>query len=209
MNLEEILKQVQVQLEISSDEIDWEDDEIKAKITLVNSAILTWATAKNTCWEELFEKVELGRIKAGENEFDLPKTVRSVCDVWTDGYNFMEIRNIRDALKIGRGVYIAGNAKRGRTLNFAENINTNSDLVGKNIYAMCMNQPTLLKKPQDRPEMSDPTFIVDYVCASIATDDDASKYSVFSANYINKLNQMIEQNNDDLYDNGIDVTIGE
>ena len=78
MNLEEILQQINVQLGNGAGEIDWEDDETLARITLANSGILTWATAQNTPWTELQKDISLGEIQVGENEFELPKEIRKI-----------------------------------------------------------------------------------------------------------------------------------
>lgn len=212
MTLQEILEQIQVQLEISNDEIDWEDDETKAKITLVNSAILTWATAQNTVWEELLNVEELGKISAGRNEFSLPRKVRFVEDFWAGNYQNIPIYNAQKAITRRSGAYIQGNSKKGRMIVLAGEIPAGSPMIGESVSALCLFQPTLLKNPEDRPEMSDPTFIVDFVCAAIATDDDQSKYPVFSTNYATKLTQMIQRNEDKMYESMLDssdLVIGE
>lgn len=183
MTLEDILKEVQVKLEISADEIDWDDDETKARVTLANSAIISWATAKNTPWLELQRLFETDEIEAGnENEFRLPKDLRNIEQMrWSDGGS-EAIKRIGEALATG-GCYIEGNARIGRKLKLADSLAVDNPKIGQTLKLVYTAYPKLLKNPEDIPEMTDPSFIVDYVCASVATDDDPSKYSVFSTSY--------------------------
>lgn len=214
MNLKEILQQIQVQLGNGADEIDWEDDETLARITLANSGILTWATAQNTSWAELQKNIYLGEIQTGKNEFELPKEIHKIEKIFIhDKIKFeFEITTLSRAMRDGRGFYIEGNAKTGRKLKLAQIITSDDILAGKNISIVGIKAPDPLKNADDVPEMSDPTFIVDYVCAMVSTDDDLNKYTIFSTNYAQKLNDMVALSNS--YDNydlmeDCDLVIGE
>lgn len=208
MTLEEILRKVQAELEISSDEIDWGDDETLARIDLCNLGIMYWAKVNNNRWNELANIEELDALVVGENELDLPRDLAIL-----NGLKVGEMENIVNsaskAFYDGKGWYIKGNEKKGRALTLVEKLSSEDARVGKMATILYYKKPFLLSKPEDKPEMSDPSFLVDYVVSMIATDDDPNKYSVFSEKMMDKLNAMLDLNNNfnDSEKNGLDIVI--
>lgn len=214
MNLEEILEQVQVQLGNGADPIDWEDDEIVAQIRMANLAILNWAVANNTAWRELQVDKTLGEVEAGENTWKVPANVRKIEKVYLGNgairaqkpYSVLQAQNAKG------GFYLEGNAKKGRKLKLIQEIAQDNPIIGEEVAIVGVKSPDLLKNPEDMPELADPTYIVDYICAMVSTDDDLNKYSIFSTNYAQKLDAMIAENNQDQEDNYLndsDWMIGE
>lgn len=196
MTLQEILTQVQIKLEASADEIDFQDDETIAKIGLANEAIKIWSKAKGTEWNELFATESLGRMRAGDNEFDLPTGINKVVGVMVGEWGELSIAHPIQALKTKSFTgYIEGNPQSGQILKINHKLAGDDQRVNQEIMLWYIKQPTLLEEADDEPEMSDPGFIVDYVCAELVLEDNPGLYSKFSAEYIRKLNDMIEANN--------------
>lgn len=214
MNLENILKRIQAKLDISYDDIEWDDDETLARIELANNAIETWAKADNVKWSELFTIFSTPNIEVGENEFTLEDFAGLESVNFPNG-SLLEIKNIRNAKSAGDYGFIEGNASSGYKLIIGKSITENDSLFNKSLRVSYYRTPQPLEKPEDIPEMSDPSFIVDYVCAAVASDDDMNKFSIFSTDYVNKLSNMINKNyqistgeNDDVYTEN-DLIIGE
>lgn len=196
MTLQEILMQVQIKLEASADEIDFQDDETIAKIGLVNEAIRIWAKAKGVEWNELFAAESLGRMKAGVNEFDLPAGINKVVGAMIGEWGELPLSHPRRVLKTQDFAgYIEGNPQSGRVLKINRQLAADDQRVNQEVMLWYVKQPSLLEEAEDEPEMTDPSFIVDYVCAELVLEDNPGLYSKFSAEYTRKLNDMIEANN--------------
>lgn len=194
MNLEEILMNVQAQFDISADEIDWSDDETIARKKLANIAIQTWQKADNTMWNELFTIQTTEPLKEGANEFELPNYDQFDSVVIEQDNSALEVRNIRNTKNPGIYGFIEGNSSDGYKLKIGKSISKEDNLFGKNLRICYYKKPKLLEDKSDIPEMSDPSYIVDYVCAAVASDDDMNKFSIFSTNHVNKLSVMIAKN---------------
>lgn len=195
MTLQEILMQVQIKLEASADPFDFDDDEIVAKIELVNEAIKIWSKAKGTEWNELFIAQSVGKMQADSNKFELPPNINKVVGVMIGEWGELPLSHPRLALKTPDFIgYIEG-AQSGKVLKINHKLTDDDQRINQEVMLWYIKQPNLLKNAKDEPEMSDPSFIVDYVCAEIVLEDNPGLYSKFSAEYTRKLNDMIEANN--------------
>ncbi len=206
MNLETILKNIHAQLEIAPLEIDLEDDETIARISLANIAIDTWAKVNNTRWNELYTTELTDSITEGDNTFKLDDKFRMLDSVvLASSGRKLEVKNARKTTKPGDYVYIEGNPRTGYELKFGKEITETDTLLNQKLRIGYYKNPTFLVNLDDVPEMLDPSFIVDYVAAAVSSDDDPNKYAIFSTSYSNKLINMVDSN--DQIADGEDSTV--
>ncbi|NCB95592.1 MAG: hypothetical protein EOM35_03875 [Negativicutes bacterium] len=196
MNLEQILQNVESQLDIATGNIKWDDDETLARINLANTAIRTWASSNSTRWNELYTIVETVPLEVGANEFEVADDFMLLdAVVIASSGRELEIRDLRNSHRPGDYVTLSGNSLVGHKLRYGKELKPGDNMVGEKLKLCYYRAAKELHNPADKPEMSDSSFIVDYVSAAVSSDDDQSKFSIFASNYTQKLKDMITKNN--------------
>jgi hypothetical protein len=196
MNLEQILQNVESQLDIATGNIKWDDDETLARINLANTAIRTWASSNSTRWNELYTVVETVPLEVGANEFEVADDFMLLdAVVMASSGRELEIRDLRNSHRPSNYVTLSGNRLTGYKLKYGRELEAGDNMVGEKLKLYYYRAAKELNNPADIPEMSDPSFIVDYVSAAVSSDDDQSKFSIFASAYTQKLKDMIVKNN--------------
>lgn len=196
MDLDDILMQIQVTLDYTSDLIDYNDDDVKSRIALINAGIERWASDNMTEWNELTTNITTENITANAGQtFALDDDFNGLLDgVYDKDGNAIKVEKLRNAVYTGRYVYVSGNKADGYILNLGWTPKEEDKLVGTQLHIVYTRSPALVRKAKDIPEMARPMYLVYYVCAAIALDDDMSKYSVFENEKLLALANMREIN---------------
>ncbi len=190
--LKDILLDIQVNVDMTTE--DWDDEDTIGRIRLVNEAIRRWGRENVTRWEELFDTVELGEVGEDTTSFPLPDNYKLLEAVLNEEGELLSIKKSSKSGKSGRYFYVTGNAKDGHKLNLGWKPESDDKLFGAKIRAKIYTAPTLLKDPDDVPQMSEPDYIVNWVSAEVLMDDDMNKFSIFSGKADNDLANMREVN---------------
>ena len=188
--LEDILKEVQANVDRSTDPIDWSDEDTLVRIELVNRAIRSWGLDNVTRWDELTDNYVLGTVQEGTTSFSLNDDHQYLEAVVDGSGSTIEVKTIREAIKPGRYVYVSGNKADGFELNLGWTPTSEDALIGKEIRAIGYREPVELGKPTDIPEMRDPGFITAYVSSELMIDDDTAQFSKYAADAATKLANM-------------------
>ena len=193
MTLEDILMGVQVNIDQSNDPIDWDDDDTKVRINLINRGIRTWAADNVTRWQELYQTEEIGTITQNSTEFSLPDDFVLLEAVWLDG-DRVEVREPQYAKDNGLYVFVTGNKIDGYNLNLGWKVDEKDAQLGKNIKVLYYREPVQLVKHKDVPEMSDPNYLIAYASAEAMVSDDLNIYTKFTSDAQVLLANMRERN---------------
>jgi hypothetical protein len=186
--------EVQANVDRSSDDIEWDDEDTLIRVQLVNRGIRTWAKDNGTEWVELASPHQDFTIQTGTTSFGLDDEFEFLDGVFdSQGYS-LEVKGARQATRPGQYFYLTGNKSDGYQLNLGWTPNDKDNLVGTTIRVLSYREPVELKRPTDIPEMSDPGYLVAYVTAELMIDDDTTQYTKYSNDAAIRLANMRQLN---------------
>ena len=192
MTLEEILKKIHRMYENNTDYPSSGDEDYTLRLGLVNDAIQEWADTENVKWATLF-KTETGTTSG--STISCPSNLVSVSSLLKIGNNYYIWKKVDEAM-----VLIKNNPSAkifwitGSPGNYVININP-IPTEGETYTYYYYKTPNSLSSASDIPEMTKPMFIVYWVLARLyEADGDNNKLSFYEQKAVDKLNEMIVEN---------------
>jgi hypothetical protein len=157
------------------------DAEYKIAMVLANNAIRKWDRADGTEWPELWETALVDgtgdtTTSSSTTEYAAPTNMRKPPAYVSLGSNRLPVVNAADAGNFsGTGYcYFTGSANTGYVLH----LNTNLD--GVAIDYIYLKVPRLITKGTDKPDMSDPNFMIqDMLAARFANERNGFAYKIY------------------------------
>jgi hypothetical protein len=178
-----------------------DDDEYIIAMQLANNAIRRWANYDNTYWKELFalsnDSFSDGTVTtvAGTTTYDAPSDMKEA-----GGYVKVigGTGNMQMGLPLidpqegqfkgdqGRYAFFTGDPNNG----FVLNLNQAPTASGETLQYMYYRLPDLITQGSDRPQMSNPAFMVDFMLANRFRASRNPYYSTAKRDAENALGQM-------------------
>lgn len=181
------------------------DDEYIIGMRLANSAIRRWASYDDTFWQNLYTTSILNSTggvvttTSGVSTYACPTAMQQpggyVKLLSLDGttqshipvYSSQEVQFMNDSAKFA---YFTGNPNSGFTLT----LNSAPDQTGLSILYVYYKKPTLITTGTDKPDMSNPDFIVNHMLANRFRASRNPYYGTAKRDAENMLAQMKMEN---------------
>lgn len=171
MTLQDILDEIYVAVDNDPTNSTTVDDEQTSRIRLCNMAIKAWES-EDVYWDELWSTYTHGATVSGATTYTI-----SASDFRSEGSyvkfslngadTYLEIVKPEDGFKYAlsgsKACYITGNPSAGWTLNLTWTPVSGDGFYGATISLNYYKAATKLSATTDKPEMSDPSYIVDFV----------------------------------------------
>jgi len=185
MNVEQLQKQIHVLYE---GDVDFPnniaDEDFQIRLALINLAISEWAQVANVLWRELTQwlmddtSITDHRIIADQNKYPCPddfsKMYEGVIYIGSLKVKEFPIEKRQDKVEEeASGFYISGNKSDGFYINFL-NVNL-EDVVGEEINYLYIKQPKIMEKLTDKPQCSDPNYVIHRVVSELYAQDSDPK----------------------------------
>lgn len=176
------------------------DDDYLTRTSLINNAILSWESERDTNWNELWiGNYNGGTVVAGDTTYSAPADFKYpggyVRLVDGDGNStdipVITAHEAQTYLENAQVAYFTGNPATGYTLNFRYTPQAGDNYTGRTIYYDYYKFANTLSNTTDEPEMSDPLFIAFSVIAQIFLQrSNFNSYTVYETKAQNSLAQM-------------------
>lgn len=188
-------------LEGDSDTPETTDDDWSARLNMMNAAIMSWESERETSWNELWvSDYTVGTVAAGTQAYAIASNanfkepggfVRLELNGATKELPVVKPEDAQLQYETAMVAYYTGNPQDGYTLNLRFTPATGDGTVGATIKIDYYKYADRLAATTDVPEMSDPMYIVYKVVAQVALQrSNNNMYSVYEAMASNALLQM-------------------
>lgn len=172
MTLQDILDEVYVAVDNDPTSSITVDDEQTARIRLCNMAIKKWEGVKEVFWNELWATYTHAATVSTATTYIISATdyrfAGSYMKFTLSGSDaYLEIVKPEEAFKYAlsgsKAVYITGNPSAGWTINLTWTPASGDGFFGATMSHNYYKSATRLSAVTDKPEMPDPSFIVNFV----------------------------------------------
>lgn len=173
---------------------DSSDDEYVIGMRFANDAIRRWAYYDDTYWNELFTVATSGPTVAGTSTYSAPANMAQPggyvklknAGITQSHIPIIEPNEAQNRNDMSRYCYFTGDANNGYTLH----LNPAPDTSGLTIEYVYYKNPTLITTGTDKPEMSNPDFIVNHMLANRLRNTRNPYYTTAKRDAENYLGQM-------------------
>lgn len=197
MNVNQILQTIHRIYEGSTDYPTSSEEDYIFRLGLVNDAIREWGENSNAKWRELYKTTSgtlSSTILSCPSDFD---SIASLLNINGSLYQYVkndEVMALQNSSS--KFFYITGSPG-----SYIININPTPSIGDSYSYSY-YSTPTLMTSGNDIPQMSKPMFIVYWVLARLYEQDgEISKMSFYEQKAVDKLSEMILDNEAPPYNN--------
>lgn len=171
MSLQDILDEIYVAVDNDPTNSTTADDEQTSRIRLCNMAIKAWES-EDVYWDELWSTYTHVSTVSGTTTYTIAaadfRTEASYVKFTLNGSDtYLEMvkpeEGFKYALAGSKACYITGNPSAGWTLNLTWTPVVGDGYYGATISFNYYKSATKMVTTSDKPEMSDPSYIVDFV----------------------------------------------
>lgn len=204
--LQDLMNRINTLVNNDADTPSSTDDEWEILLNLINQSIGKYESS-DVFWDELWTSyTHASTIAAGDTDYTLTMTdlrypggfVKLTLNGSTNWVEVISPEEYQRYRQETRAVYFTGNASTGWVLNLCWTPATGDGTVGATItipYYKFATRFTTSSATTDKPEMSDPNFIVyDVAATKSLLESKNNQFSVFSANASDAMDTMRTMN---------------
>lgn len=171
MTTQDIMDEIYVAVDNDPSSSTTQDDEYTARLRLINMAIKSWER-EDVLWDELWSTYTHGSTVSATTTYTISATdyrsAGSYMQFTLNGANtYLEIVKPEEAFKYAqtgsKAVYITGNPSVGWTINLTWTPVSGDNFFGSTMSFNYYKSASRMVLTTDKPEMSDPSYIVNFV----------------------------------------------
>lgn len=202
MDLSTLQDNIHSLLENDSDTPESTDDSYTTRTRLINQAIYQWENERDILWKELWATKNDQTVAESDTDYTAPTNFKMpggyVSFILNGSTTKLPVISVEDYQTYDgeeRVCYFTGNPQDGYVLNLGWTPASTDPLLGATISYNYYKTADQMSATSDKPEMSDPMFIVFWVAAHQSqAEGDFNAYNVFFNQSQEALRRMIIAN---------------